>query len=230
MLLWHAHMTLAAQLGDPVPAISALSIPDGVRYSRAQRDSYIYRAMMEHMAKTIEPLSQHPREVKVIVLQSIFPNFMRKVTQAYSATYTFPATTGGLSSVPLYVYNLRLNFGDLIQPVPIVTSWHAQRIANRKIALNHYHDTIADITVMPTTPPTTRLKIYPSINDTTIDVADIEMDYLPVPTHPNTQLPTANLDFEEIYLDKILRRAAAYAALDSQDIVDVATSLQMLLQ
>lgn len=237
MIIWQAHRALAAMLGDPVPGISSVTIPDGVRYSRAMRDEYMYRGILHFLQKSLEAVKNAPPDIVTGVLQGMYPNFMRQVTYAYAGNnpYNFPLTTayggtiGTLSTVPLYIYSLRLMWTSpaASQPVPVYSTKRASQVTSRKLSPNHFHDTIAE---MNSFQGVTRMIIHPSVNDTTIAASNVQMEFLPMPTHPNLQLPTASIDFEAVYMDQILRRCAAYAALDSQDIGDVTTSLQMLLQ
>ena len=71
--LFEIHEQLSASLGDVVYCSNS-SIPDGARYSKQLRDSYLYRAILETYRRMIANLTGMPRKGIVSYLQGVFPN------------------------------------------------------------------------------------------------------------------------------------------------------------
>lgn len=234
MLVWEVHKALAAAINDPIEIdITTGAIPDGVRYSRFLRSSYIDRAILHILSSHLKQAIGQNENDQGTIIYGLYPTFTRTntiVPFAYTsnAEYTYPLPASFVTAennAPVYV--LDASYLYEIPPVvpgqpvtttreqlPIVSTLNFNEIVSRKYHATHYADSIATYYGS-----SNGLRIYNSKNiDITNPPSKIEINYLPYPT-PIEQLNWDDpVDFEHMYLSVALVKAALYAANDSGEI------------
>lgn len=228
MRLNEAHRQLADMVGDTVPAISDIAIPDGVRFTATMRGSALYIGMINVYKKMLDKVivTGAPREVQAEVLERAFPN------STISAAYVLP--DGNNQSIPLNDFSPANNSLYFIYaakwrdmsatgtqgqanpdtPLPIKTANKAYALLNSKNVQRHdAFITHRDINGV------SQIVFYADGEQATGDIIDIS--YLRYPEHPNVQLEnaqyTADLDIEEVYVENVLMDALWYLHHIDQD-------------
>jgi hypothetical protein len=210
MRVWEAHIWLANALGDSiiVESSNGYLIPDGVRYSKLLRDSYLYRAMLEIYRSTLEKVSMLPKQHISQILYSAFPNVITK-EEGITVTAT-QLQMDIFSKVPLYVIAIEaLDTDGNLYPIPMRDYYKGVYLRNSRNVQRY--DAFCTLIKFD---GTTSLNYYDNSGLT----CDMTVTYLPYPTNPSTQETTDDLDFEEKYLQSVLVRALTYGLTDSQDI------------
>lgn len=123
MTLAEWHIALANSLGDPVvyrPAAGAskdAQLVGNVRYSAANRESYLQRAMAKIHSDAISVLGERTRSFQVRTLQSWFPT--STAARAEAATDSNKLSFLGFFGLDhaLYVYSLSMRFPTFAAPL-----------------------------------------------------------------------------------------------------------------
>lgn len=230
MLVWEAHKALAAAINDPIEIDTTTgTIPDGVRYSRFLRSSYIDRGILHILSSHIKMAIGQRENQQGEIIYGLYPTFTRGNTitpAAYipNAEFLYPLPTSFVTpeiDSPVYVMDVSYVYNVAGQPgfttreeIPIVSTLSYNEIVSRRFSVTHFADTIATYYGSGS-----GLRIYNSRNiDTTVPPNNIEINYLPYPT-PLEQLAwNAPVDYEHMYMSVALVRAAIYAANDSGEI------------
>jgi len=222
MTVWEAHRDLSLSLGDDVGA-SSTSIPDGVRYTKLLRDSYLYRAMLEVMKQLVTPFVMAPKPTLTNAISRMFPYLIEVETDTL---YDNGVTWNGLQS---YTYNankdvfLYLNavyrVGTQSYPLPIKSDLMAhQGLLNSRNVQRPDPFAVANAWAAP-------LTVY-------IDQLpdDMEVRYLAYPSNPVNQMPTERLEIEERYYTMMLALATLYGKIDSQEVDSLDRFLPFAIQ
>lgn len=114
------HEQLSSSLGDIVYCNNT-NIPDGARYTKALRDSYLQRSILETYRRIISQAIGIPRQNVVALLQSLFPHQTFSTTiipQQLNDSNGNPLPNEYWGSVPkmIYVYNGSLHTQNLYTP------------------------------------------------------------------------------------------------------------------
>lgn len=233
MTVAEAHVALAQALGDPIDVSGSPSvISDGVRYSKALRDNYLYRAMTWFVSNIIKQSVALPPQQQSEMIQKIFPTWSR------SASVAMPSATWGtvlVGEVVAYIYAVRIWEAASPTRRPYLCTqkpWHEllgtisqKHILNPDPAYSFRLDstrTDTEVTVVWSPPEQNALNI-------TGDYPEVLVDYLPMPVNPSTY---ANgdvvMDFEPSLMDGIISKSVLYGRIDSQDLVDLNQLAQVL--
>lgn len=222
MTVWEAHRDLSLSLGDDVGAASTL-IPDGVRYTKLLRDSYLYRAMLETMKQLVMPFLNMPKPILTNAISRMFPYSIAVETDVI---YSNGVIWNGLEA---YTYNanrdvfIYLNavyrIGTQSYPLPIKSDLMAhQGLLNSRNVQRPDPFAVANAWAAP-------LTIY-------IDQQpdEVEVRYLAYPENPVNQMPTELLEIEERYYPMVLNYATLFGKIDSQEIDNVDRFMPFMLQ
>ena len=80
MRIWEIHRDLSLAIGDgitPKTINGVTVIPDGQRFKRPLRASYLYRAALAIYGRVYKQLIGQPREVYVAILERYFPHVIK---------------------------------------------------------------------------------------------------------------------------------------------------------
>lgn len=225
------HEQLSASIGDQVYCTSE-QIPDGVRFPKALRDSYIYRAILEIYRRNIIGLSGMPKNTRSRYLYTVFPN-MHQIVSVTLITIDSNTYTGTIPRA-LYIHN---GF------IPVNSFNTNTSKANGQVLL---HVQSADFTSAlingrNVQAPDSFLEIIQTIysSNTTIYLHDyagemqfaktanqIKLNILPLPRDPANAVPvsqggtfvyTSNMDIEDTHVAAVISLASSFAYGDSQE-------------
>lgn len=119
MFLSELHIALANSLGDPVVYVPTGPTKDqqftgNVRYSAANRESYLQRAMQKIMSDALAAVADRSRAMQVRVLQTWFPTSTALLVNGN----TLPATPDYLVQIPnlQYLYSVAVKFPGFSGP------------------------------------------------------------------------------------------------------------------
>lgn len=227
----NAHRILAQEIGDPVLITGSPSvIPDGVRYSKALRDSYIYRSMIHflHEAIALAAAKGQSRQARDQIMMSMYPTYQIADTLV---TPTAQLQVQNLTKRVAYLYTPYIANPTFTRDYVLPQRTPAE-FFNRA---NTKHTIKADPCCMIVTDPAGVIsKIHTYINDD--DLADMATSgmtvfiarYIPVPADPSTQGTDDEIQYDETMMDAVLKRAAWYARSDSFDINDIDAAIKVL--
>lgn len=217
MRIWEAHIALSRQIGDPISVTGSppATIPDGVRYSRALRDIYLYRASLNIVQQVLTQAAQLPDRQAHEVIQRAFPNYIIEdnLGAVNNAIFEY-----NLTRRPAWVYSVHTNNYHQFQKSSL----------NR---FNSYQNPYVDgnpdpmYVLVPGTAPlgnapyaAGRIRIaYPNGFLQASGANTLFCAYLPTPLNPATQAVTDVLDMEPLYYETLLQAAAQMALSDSQE-------------
>lgn len=235
MLLWEAHNALAQSIGDPVTATGA-GIPDGVRYSAALRDQYLYRAMLQLIRMYTERLGALPRLIFHRELRKVFTNFIERYTVA-TYTYTLVPNIFGTRTNPdlpdgaywegtmdadKVFHILAMYAGNVPYTLEIPERGVNFGSLSRDMRNSQYPDIFFDrMQINDGGTEKLRLRVYDYQKELGTIANQVIVEYLPYPAKPVYTSPTALLDFELSLLPQLINQAHIYAMIDSQDIQNV---------
>ena len=225
MLVWQAHMALAQSLGDPItPTGSPVVIPNGVRYSKALRDSYLYRAMLKVLANIVKQTAALPKSTQDEVLSRILPTYRREYSdfKPLLPNYDYELDEQIVHMYSVVVHGL---LGTDTRPV-VYTQKSSHGVAT---ATSDLHGMIAD--------PMYTLKMNATMDKAIVSLytdADTwervlpnlllhttTCSYIPVPKNPANQASEDMLDFEPTLYESVLTTALLLGRIDSQDFTDI---------
>lgn len=234
MKLWQAHLALAQSLGDPItPTGSPTSIPDGVRYSKKLRDSYLYRAMMKTLSSILTQIASLPKHQQDLVLRKVLPNFSRTYSDFKPLT---PQQEYDLGERAVHIYSVQV--ASTILPVdkrPVLYSWKTNhQLAATTSSLHMVEPDPMFTTSMNADQTATIVKLWTNADDWAVILPDPLLDsvlisYIPLPRDPS-EAPDGDepLDFEPLLLEKVISTAVLLARVDSQDFNDLSVLTQFL--
>lgn len=222
MTVWEAHRDLSLSLGDDVGATSTF-IPDGVRYTKLLRDSYLYRAMLETMKQLVSPFVMAPKPTLTNAISRMLPYL---IVVESDVIYSNGVIWNGLQS---FTYNankdvfLYLNavyrIGTQSYPLPIKSDLMAhQGLLNSRNVQRPDPFAVANAWASP-------LTIY---IDREPD--ELEVRYLAYPENPVNQMPTELLEIEERYYPMVIALATLYGKIDSQEVDSLDRFLPFAMQ
>lgn len=200
-------------LGDEVTFTgSPIVIPDGARYSKNLRDSYLYRAMLEVLTSRVNSTASLDRDMRNNVLSEMFPTFMVSDSLAW---LTAALQTRNLSRTPVYIYTVSTRPTGAQRAV-VFSHCTPQKF---RALINRRH--IVDPDPIWRHRATT-LEMYMNETDrvyagNALSSPDIVVDYIPIPLDPNGQQSDDTIDFEEAYMSEVIRMAADFGRMDSQE-------------
>jgi len=230
MLVWEAHKALAAAINDPIEIdFTTGTIPDGVRYSRFLRSSYIDRGILHILTGHVKSVLGARSDEQGSIIYGLYPTFTRGnsiVPASFipNAEFLYPLPASFVTpeaDAPVYImdvsyiYDVPGNAGFTTRDqLAVVSTLDYNEIVSRRFSNTHFADNIATYYGAGS-----GLRIYNSRNiDTTVSPNRIEINYLPYPT-PIEQLAwNAPVDFELMYMSVALVKASLYAANDSGEI------------
>lgn len=228
-LLWEAHRDLSLTLGDSVgledfsTSNPPTFIPDGVRASKALRDSYLYRAMLSLMNDMLRQVVGADRKIANEIIMRMFPHMISRaeVNIPSLRRNTFMDITGQQLGNKTLLYLISVDARNQYKryPVPIKSASEANRLMNdRNVQRSDAFCTYFTI-VAGDQPDATKLRLY--IYDQTdllYDFTDVYLTFLPYPTNPSSQQLDEELDFEVNYYNTIIELGTIYGMAESQDL------------
>lgn len=205
-----------------------------MRYSIKARDSYLYRAMLDIESEALKGTAQLPHAQRSGVLSTLFPNFRRTYKVAAPTLLTPSTFELDLPSLAGHVYNVYL-YDDLDstkRPTFFTRGTPADIIAMQSdrhlIEMDPRY-----VTSYNTGYTASKVTCHFSFTEQSLITTgrpDFVVEYLPLPTDPSTLGTDAVLVFEEQYMKTVIGRAVAYGRADNDDIQDMNTFIQMIVQ
>lgn len=230
---------------NPSGSSRLLQLPNGVRYSTALRDSYLTRAMRTIQEKAFKMLVNHTSQDISLILNRVFPIQVILYSTSFGSTVsnisiilpsnmpdfihcygllarpTNISPTNPVSLTPYLTGNIRgLNgtnpnsnehvISD-VSFIPIVDfiGGIARRGGNKLNGISNYayirNNKIIDVIIGKW-----------SVRSRLINSIAFDLYYFPVAQDVSTLAPTANVLFEDMYFQDIIRIASLYANADSQ--------------
>lgn len=249
MLLWEAHRDLAASLGDYVELLDPITdvtvIPDGVRYSKVARDSYITRAMFETIRQILSLVPGIPHKETSRILQSVLPTLIYKKDLTIASDvpgWSFITTTIGnnIREQTIKLYSIKSSEINRTEhpsdtPVPrllwLISAYIKKnsRITPVPIRPNYEAGVVLNFNIAHQTEPFLCFNVNSSlVNDTTIDLYDsngkiasgdvLTLHYIPLPIACSNLNTTEQLIMCKTQEQRVLSLAKLYGLTDSQDI------------
>lgn len=220
MLIWEAHRALANSIGDTCN-ITITNVPDGVRFSKSLRDSYLYRAMLKVYNEAMTFVSGMPHAQASMILERLFPNMCTWQTHYLIGEGT-PELGGGhpqyrnsavIEAVQFILSARTKNRSDLTVPIPVKSGIEARALTNDRNIQKA--DSFVEIFYNPVNSYHEFLIWSPKF-ELQGDFAEFKI--LPYPRHPDTLAPGDRLDMEDGFGNKVISIATVFALIDSQDI------------
>lgn len=232
MKVWEAHRIIADAVGDSAD-IDSENLYDGVRYSKAERNSYLYQGLISYFNQLIHPLKRAPRKQLVSLIDRYFPNMKESYSlgitladdyQIHITDVGAPAQVGYFNPaiildmyVKAYAEN-GVNFRGF--PIPFKTSDQVAELINTRNAFKPD---------MFFTYAKSQLNVRGlfEIHDYQEELKDLEAEFgnvvgevtvLNYPQNPKDQLPTDDINIEEAYIDKVINKAIVFAMRDDQEV------------
>lgn len=212
MQIFEVHNALASRIGDTVEATNT-SVPDGVRYSKSLRDSYLYESMLTIYKDLFKSLMAQPKASREFVLAKLFPNVTRETILTLGGVTNYGSHEVSITATTyLYIIKARLEMtvNNVLRqfPLPIRTVEEAAMKIN-------------DYVVSRPSPFAVwfggQLHVY-NYFSTSIANATVKVYGIDLPIHPSTQSPTDDLDIEEVYLPTVLSYSVLKAMQDDQQV------------
>lgn len=236
MKVWELHKALADAVGDNAD-IDSSNLYDGVRYSKEERDSYLYQALIRVFTKLVNPILRLPRKQMIEMVERYFPNMVKRVqvTTIYEPNdqiYKFignPTFTSGNSGTvemnePAVVISLYLKQSSKLDgkrrgiPIPFKNSSEVSALINSRTSF--LPDTFFTYSKI--------LEDYHfEIHDYQGELEDrlsyyesdvFELTFLPYPINPSTQAIGDDIDIETAYVDMVIGTAIILMGRDDQEI------------
>jgi len=233
MQVMELHKILAHSIGDAIEPYEdpdnagTYIIPDGARYSKTLRDSYLYRAALSIIERSVKIVVQLPRQEAGAYLRKWFPNMFAETIIALS-TFTEDNTKSRYSRYHKIedigmAYAATVLYQDATNSYPIVIqdSIRVGQLNNTKIT--HLPDPFTHVLGTPTG---TMIEIFNTYDNFTVD-GEIRFIYLPYPDDPADLDPDTDYVFEKMHIKQLLNIASVYARFDSQDGNDLNQFMQI---
>lgn len=231
MKVWEAHRDLSLSLGDSVGLESYTldsppdTIPDGVRASKALRDSYLYRAMLNIVNDLLRQVIGLDKLTASNIISKVLPSMVNEAIIPVSdmRMYTWldigTDALGGYGLLYLLSVILTDDLNNKNYPIPIKSQQEKNKLMNsrniqRPDAFCTYMTQVAGIVPNP---DIMRLFIY----DGTSQLEHFEsviLTYLAYPKNPATQELDEDIFFEESYYNTVIELATIFGMADSQEI------------
>lgn len=219
MTVAEAHIALAQMIGDPILVVGS-SIPDGVRYSKALRDIYLWRGMVHVIQMRFNALNGLPHEQVADQLALQFPT---SIIEEEDVVTNIPQE-GEYSLTRQAVFILGVGtHGRPGTDREVMYSWKSahdfRAISRRKsvIAPDPCYTTLD-------TPTGPKIRYYMNSQDfaaiggASNGIASLFVEFLPIPIRPAVQAYDDLMDFELTYMDEALAWADMAARYDAQDL------------
>lgn len=250
MKVWEAHRDLSNSIGDSVYCdINTNPIPDGVRYSKELRDSYLYRAMLEINQQNLDLVKNVPNKVASILLDKLYSSLKTKVRFSLNGNTDFAITphinpTGRLNHwdvfldislhtlTPQILYILDAYITDTeenIYRLPIKYGIDGSSIANGFNAQNPNPFLMIRSHRDNLNPSLEYMQIYDGTK--LLDSNSfVNLYYIPTPKNPIDQNANEELYVDTMHINKMLSLAHFYSLIDSQDIENIEKFLPVQLK
>lgn len=226
MTLYEIHSSLARSLGDPFKETSAHTIYDGVRYSKAVRSHYLYRAADSVINGIISQLANVPRDIGSEIIMNMLPSMVSDtkfpITTTVPSYYdmydtVFSTSTGERVA---YIVATSANYDGVFQQIPIVSPLRGQRLVSQSLTTTQMNDPLTWISESTTGNPLTSgvLAVYLNQGNQDLTGKKLQVSFIRYPyiADVDTQQDT-EFDFERSYLNVILAKATLYGKLDGGD-------------
>lgn len=217
MRIWEAHIALSRQIGDPISVTGSppATIPDGVRYSRALRDIYLYRASLNIVQQVLTQAAQLPEKQAHEIIQRAFPNYIIEdnLGAVNNAIFEY-----NLTRRPAWVYSVHTNNYHQFQKSSLnrFNSYQNPYVDGRPDPMYVLVPGVAPVGIAPYANGRIRIQ-YPNGFLQASGANALFCAYLPTPLNPATQAVTDVLDMEPLYYEALLQSAAQMALSDSQE-------------
>lgn len=234
MKVWEAHKVLADAVGDYCD-IDANNIYDGVRYSKEERNLYLYQALLRVFSKQVMPILALPRKQMISLLNRFYPNMIKRTSK------------GILLSDNYQIYSLGFDSADGYINPAVILEMHVQAYADNEISYRgtpipyKTTDQVAELInsrnafkpdLFYTYTWFKESLLYPTIyvHDYQKELKDIANEYgnivlsinmLNYPKNPKDQENNEDLYIETMYLDKVFQTAIILMMRDDQEIEGV---------
>ena len=248
MLLWEAHRDLAASLGDYIEISDPnVLIPDGVRFSKIARDSYLTRAMLEITRQVLSFIPGIPHKQASSILQSVLPTLIYKkeiiigtddvgwhttlvnigqnIRNQDINLYSIESSEEPEHNIPrlLWLISAYIKKSNRITPVPIRATYEAGAVLNFNII--HQTEPFICFDINSSLNSRTIIELYD--NNGKVQNGDIiTFHYVPLAISCDKLSNKDNLTVCKTQEQKMLSLALLYGLTDSQDI-DASSYLPM---
>lgn len=239
MKVWQAHKMLADAVGDTAD-IDSNNLYDGVRYTKQERDAYLYQALIRTFNKLIKPFQSAPRKIMIEMINRYFPNMIKtglpELVLHQDNYHEFVLQMGNLLYKPAVIMSMYLtqkqardNWRGL--PIPFKTSGEVAELVNSRLAQKPdmfftYYKSFDGQT------GTFRLYDFQhelkDIEATTNYSVEAEVTMLPYPLDPSLQSPTDDLLIEEAFIDTVMNTAIVMCLRDDQEIEHIESIEQII--
>lgn len=230
MTVMELHKSLSHSIGDAIEPYfddPDWIIPDGARYSKALRDSYLYRGALSIIEKSIKMVVQLPRQEAGQLLRKWFPNMFKETIISLSS-FTEDTTKSRYSRYHInqdigmaYVATVLYQDTDNSYPIVVQDSIRVGQLNNTKI--KHEPDPFTHILSSPTS---TLIEVF-NTYDIFVAGGEIRFIFLPYPENPADLDSDAEYIFEKMHIKQLLNIASIYARFDSQDGNDLNQFMQL---
>lgn len=233
MTLYEVHIALARSLGDPFKETSSSTIYDGVRYSKLARQSYLYRAACSVINEAIVQALSLPTEVAARIIVKAFPSMItwRIVTipngvteQVFNFYDDGIVSTSGYFDPPsriAYIISAEVNDyqGALAFTVPIVDYYSYRRIASSGTNTFQQNDPICSIASSGIgSAGTYEFTVMLNQGSRDLSGGNFQITHLRYPLNQGLTDGTVIFDFENSFIDTIIKKATVYGMIDDGDL------------
>jgi hypothetical protein len=232
MQVWELHDSLARSIGDPLildnagtpanytanDALAVVTLPDGVRYTKALRDTYINKALLKVLQELITGIAKEAptRTILSRIVETLTPQMSLYDTNLSANDI---ATGNNLTRNCFMVYSL---LGGLEVDIPL----YSYRIISESMSTVFYNT--ATLPMEPLAILTNILPHREFIRPTRYDHDLYFLSYLGYPDDVSLLNPNNNIFYEDTLLPSVLTKAILYAQLDSGELGSAHQSVPLI--
>jgi hypothetical protein len=238
MKIWQAHKALADAVGDTAD-IDKDNLFDGVRYTKAERDSYLYQAMIRVFNKLLQPLKALPSKQMYMMAERYFPNMIKYIVFDYTGdislnlfSYDLEKSEGIYVAMPINMFAISVVEHPVKYtgyPIPYKPMSEVNGLINTRNAF--LPDLFYTFSNLPNGDSTVTIYDYQSELENLPPLLygkKIRFDYLNYPLDPSTQGNEDLLDIEPAYYDMVITTAVVLMYRDDQEIEGIERIMSLI--
>jgi len=230
MKIWQVHKILADAIGDGSRNITASTITDGVRFSKDERDTYLYRGMVDVINKRILSLKGRTPHKSLEFAYQFFP------TSVKQQSFPILVPSGNSVGETRYLIDTNLFFAYIFtgrvlknyqNDTGIPTIAIPAAVRNHLDTLRYHHDdmnnkdyyTIEYSRNDTATSKQSWLYLYSNLaNNIDITKDAVELIFIEEPKEINTSSPNDNFQIDDMHINEVIASALQFMLIDHQDL------------
>ncbi len=230
LTLYEVHIALARSLGDPFKETSSSTIYDGVRYSSKARQSYLYRAACSVINEAVLQVIPAPHELAARAIVKMFPSMITWRLQPIASgnqdqVFNFyndnDTSTSGQdpSSRIAFIISVIADSTSGSFILPIFDSYNFRRIAATGNSTFQQNDPMCSIDSSGLgSSGTFEFNLMLNQGSRNLNGSNLIVHHLRYPLNQVLTDGTVIFDFENSFIDTIIKKATVYGMIDDGDL------------